>query len=168
VQRLAPLFADLGTVRHREREPYGYGLELGFAGGQLVVLGHNGPVPVPGGGDRGGGPLVPALGLSYRDVEELLAERGIDVDHVTVYRWVQPVSIEAFLSVSGEVGARCRSARFRRQRRDRGSGPVDDGRLGHVLSGVNPGDTLADRPGEELPQQVVRLWDTRLRDAFDC
>ena len=29
------------------------------------------------------------LGLSYRDVEELLAERGIEVDHVTVYRWVQ-------------------------------------------------------------------------------
>jgi transposase-like protein len=28
-------------------------------------------------------------GLSYRDVEELLAERGIAVDHVTVYRWVQ-------------------------------------------------------------------------------
>ena len=25
-------------------------------------------------------------GLSYRDVEELLAERGVDVDHVTVYR----------------------------------------------------------------------------------
>jgi transposase-like protein len=28
-------------------------------------------------------------GLSYRDVEELLAERGIEVDHVTVDRWVQ-------------------------------------------------------------------------------
>jgi transposase-like protein len=28
-------------------------------------------------------------GLSYSDVEELLAERGVDVDHVTVYRWVQ-------------------------------------------------------------------------------
>ena len=27
--------------------------------------------------------------LSYCDVEELLAERGIEVDHVTVYRWVQ-------------------------------------------------------------------------------
>ena len=27
--------------------------------------------------------------LSYRDVEELLAERGIQVDHVSVYRWVQ-------------------------------------------------------------------------------
>src|SRR5436309_11028327 len=28
-------------------------------------------------------------GLSYRDVEELLAERDITVDHVTIYRWVQ-------------------------------------------------------------------------------
>ena len=28
-------------------------------------------------------------GLSYRDVAELLAERGIMVDHVTLYRWVQ-------------------------------------------------------------------------------
>jgi IS6 family transposase len=28
-------------------------------------------------------------GLSYRDVEELLAERGVTVDRVTVYRWVQ-------------------------------------------------------------------------------
>jgi transposase, IS6 family len=28
-------------------------------------------------------------GLSYRDVEELLGERGIEVDHVTIYRWVQ-------------------------------------------------------------------------------
>ncbi len=28
-------------------------------------------------------------GLSYRDVEELLAERGVTVDHVSVYRWVQ-------------------------------------------------------------------------------
>jgi IS6 family transposase len=38
------------------------------------------------------------FGLSYRDVEELLAERGIQVDHVTVYRWVQrftPLLIDA-------------------------------------------------------------------------
>src|SRR3954452_24446642 len=37
-------------------------------------------------------------GLSYRDVEELLAERGVDVDHVTIYRWVQrftPLLIDA-------------------------------------------------------------------------
>jgi transposase-like protein len=31
-------------------------------------------------------------GLSYRDVEELLAERRVEVDHVTVYRWVQRFS----------------------------------------------------------------------------
>ena len=54
-------------------------------------------------------------GLSYRDVVELLAERGVDVDHVTVYRWVQrftPLLIEA---------ARPRSACHRRsvvRRRD--------------------------------------------------
>ncbi len=29
------------------------------------------------------------FGLSYRDVEEMLAERGVEVDHVTVHRWVQ-------------------------------------------------------------------------------
>jgi transposase, IS6 family len=28
------------------------------------------------------------FGVSYRAVEELLAERGIEVDHVTVHRWV--------------------------------------------------------------------------------
>jgi transposase, IS6 family len=37
-------------------------------------------------------------GLSYRDVEELLADRGVTADHVTVYQWVQrftPEFIEA-------------------------------------------------------------------------
>ena len=29
------------------------------------------------------------FGLSYRDVEELLAERGITVDHVSIFRWAQ-------------------------------------------------------------------------------
>ena len=29
------------------------------------------------------------FGLSFRDVEELLAQRGIEVDHVTIFRWVQ-------------------------------------------------------------------------------
>mgnify|MGYP000896918137 CR=1 FL=1 len=29
------------------------------------------------------------FGLSYRDLEELLAERGIEVDHVTLYQWVR-------------------------------------------------------------------------------
>jgi transposase-like protein len=29
------------------------------------------------------------FGLSYRDVEDLLAEHGVEVDHVAIYRWVQ-------------------------------------------------------------------------------
>jgi IS6 family transposase len=28
-------------------------------------------------------------GVSYRDLEEMLTERGVPVDHTTVYRWVQ-------------------------------------------------------------------------------
>jgi hypothetical protein len=43
-------------------------------------------------------------GLSYRDVEELLAERGVSVDHVTIYRWVQrftPEFIEAARHAGG-------------------------------------------------------------------
>ena len=48
-------------------------------------------------------------GLSYRDAEELLAERGIDVDHVTIYRWVQrftPVLIDAARPRRHAVGDR--------------------------------------------------------------
>jgi len=29
-------------------------------------------------------------GISYRDLETMLAERGVSVDHSTIYRWVQP------------------------------------------------------------------------------
>jgi transposase, IS6 family len=29
------------------------------------------------------------FGLSYRDVEKLLAERGVEVDHVSIFRWAQ-------------------------------------------------------------------------------
>jgi transposase, IS6 family len=43
------------------------------------------------------------FGLSYRDVEELLAERGIEVDHVTVYRWVV-----RFAPLLGEAARPCR------------------------------------------------------------
>ena len=48
-------------------------------------------------------------GLSYRDVEELLAKRGVDVDHVTIYRWVQrftPLVIEAARPCRHSVGDR--------------------------------------------------------------
>ncbi len=33
-------------------------------------------------------------GISYRDLEEMMAERGIDVDHTTLYRWVQQYAPE--------------------------------------------------------------------------
>jgi transposase-like protein len=47
--------------------------------------------------------------LSYRDVEELLAERGVEVDHVTVYRWVlrfTPLLAEAARPCRHVVGDR--------------------------------------------------------------
>jgi transposase, IS6 family len=49
------------------------------------------------------------FGLSYRDVEELLAERGAAVDHVTIYRWVQrftPLLAEAARPCRHGVGDR--------------------------------------------------------------
>jgi hypothetical protein len=45
------------------------------------------------------------FGLSYRDVEELLTERGVEVDHVTVYRWVQ-----RFTPLLAEAARPCRHA----------------------------------------------------------
>jgi transposase-like protein len=45
------------------------------------------------------------FGLSYRDVEQLLAERGIEADHVTVYRWVQ-----RFTPLLAEAARPCRHA----------------------------------------------------------
>jgi hypothetical protein len=70
--------AQCGTERANR---YGYGLELVFAGGQLVVLGHNGLDPgvsavvahhlaaattiiVLGNQDRGSWPVYASLGLS--------------------------------------------------------------------------------------------------------
>jgi transposase, IS6 family len=46
---------------------------------------------------------------SYRDLEELLAERGIEVDHVTLYRWFQrftPVFVDAARPCRHTVGRR--------------------------------------------------------------
>jgi transposase, IS6 family len=45
------------------------------------------------------------FGLSYRDVEELLTERGVEVDHVTVYRWVL-----RFMPLLAEAARPCRHA----------------------------------------------------------
>jgi transposase, IS6 family len=44
------------------------------------------------------------LALSYRDAEELLAERGIQVDHLTIDRWVQ-----RFTPLLADAARPCRS-----------------------------------------------------------
>jgi transposase-like protein len=44
-------------------------------------------------------------GLSYRDLEELLVERGVEVDHVTVYRWML-----RFTPLLAEAARLCRHA----------------------------------------------------------
>ena len=41
-------------------------------------------------------------GLSYRDVEELLGERGIEVDQVTIFHWVQ-----RFIPLLGDAAGPC-------------------------------------------------------------
>ena len=48
-------------------------------------------------------------GLSYRDLEELLSERGVEVDHVTLFRWVQrftPLLVDAARPCRHAVGGR--------------------------------------------------------------
>jgi transposase, IS6 family len=50
--------------------------------------------------------------LPFRDVEEILAERGIEVDHTTGYRWVQqvtPLLVEAARPCRHRVGDRWQS-----------------------------------------------------------
>ena len=49
------------------------------------------------------------FGLSYRDLEELLAERGVEVDHVTLHPWVRrftPLVIDAARARRHAVGRR--------------------------------------------------------------
>ena len=45
------------------------------------------------------------FGRSYRDVEELVTDRGVQVDHVTVYRWVL-----RFMPLLAEAARPCRHA----------------------------------------------------------
>ena len=54
--------------------------------------------------------MVPAVRPSYRDVKELPSERGVDVDHVTIYRRVQrftPEFVEAARTCRHLPGDRC-------------------------------------------------------------
>jgi transposase, IS6 family len=83
-------------------------------------------------------------GLSYRDVEELLAERGIEVDHVTVYRWVQrftPLFADAARFTRHAPGRRlvCRRNPRQSQRRVALRVPCRrPARPGHRRTGISP------------------------------
>lgn len=49
-----------------------------------------------------------AYSLSYRDIEELLLERGLKIDHTTVHRWVveySPKLVESFKSKKKSTGS---------------------------------------------------------------
>src|ERR1700688_2090158 len=54
------------------------------------------------------------FGLSFRNLEEMMAERNLSVDHVTIWRWVQ--------RYAPELSQRCR----RELRRTNGSWRVDE------------------------------------------
>src|SRR5215813_10081295 len=41
--------------------------------------------------------------LSLRDLEELMAERGLAVDHTTIWRWAQRYGPEVLRPLGGEV-----------------------------------------------------------------
>ncbi len=57
-----------------------------------------------------GGHFPKCIVLHYRDIEELIEERGIELDHATVQRWVvkySPLIIAAFLKKKKAVGSSC-------------------------------------------------------------
>jgi hypothetical protein len=67
-------------------------------------------------------------GLSYPDVEELPAEQGVEVDHLTVYRWGQRFT--PLLAVAARaVSARGRGGLIRRR-------DVREGRQAVAVTGV--------------------------------
>src|ERR1044072_6342702 len=44
-------------------------------------------------------------GISYRDLEQMMAERGVSVDHSTIYRWVQKYAPEMRSGCAGTGAA---------------------------------------------------------------
>lgn len=66
-------------------------------------------LPVPARSHHARCAVVSPIRPSFRDVEELLVERGIEVDHVTIHRWVQrftPLLIDAARPRRHPVGGR--------------------------------------------------------------
>ena len=90
--------------------------------------------------------------LSYRDVEELLAERGIEVDHTTLFRWVArftPLFTEAARPLRHTPGDRwCVDENVGEGRRHVALRPVDF----RSLSAREFGTIYEGLPGQ------MRLW----------
>lgn len=51
-------------------------------------------------------------GVSYPDLEDMLCERGVEVDHTTIYRWVQHTMRQRWKSACAGIGndRRCGAA----------------------------------------------------------
>jgi transposase-like protein len=47
--------------------------------------------------------VVLSVLAQLRDVEELMAERGLSVDHTTIWRWTQAYGPEAYRRLGGNV-----------------------------------------------------------------
>ena len=106
------------------------------------------------------------FGLSYRDVEQLLAERGVEVDHVTIYRWVQrftPLLAEAARpcrhterSTSSGRSSTCSDPHSAMPRPHAGSSNRPSARPGSPRSRSSPiGRHLPDRAGRVAPRGVA-------------
>jgi transposase, IS6 family len=102
-------------------------------------------------------------GLSHGDLEELLAERGIEVDHVTLYRWVHrftPLLIE---------GSRIAGSSTRPTSKSLGSGPTCTGRTDRdtaddVLAALGgPAPTAVDQHGQVIDEYWSRRREIDLR-----
>lgn len=52
------------------------------------------------------------FGVSYRDLEELMAERGVAVDHATLNRWVEKYAGAIVDEAHGRKGPTSRSWRM--------------------------------------------------------
>ena len=53
-------------------------------------------------------------GISYRELEEMMGERGVAVDHTTVYRWTQRYAADCGRPHAGAPPPRPRARQLRR------------------------------------------------------
>ena len=96
--------------------------------------------------------------LSYRDLEELMAERNLTVDHTTVWRWVQRYAPELATRASGMEANRCLLASGR-----------DLHSRSRAVDVFVPGDRLGQRNDRFLPVAHARprRWQSILPQVLD-